>query len=406
MTIEWHKKKESVSSSKWKNSFVVTQMRKEVKGTATNELGNAFIWSAFKYYLRQPTDSYVVYSPCKYWKAQHLVNKRFIDGFAFNRRHFHTKIDACIMCALWANIDDNKSNEIDLSAIDIKDKNLIYHKNKLAVKRIYSIFSDKYYESRTCSQDTNDGILVGLNGIEAPESVKRRIAPLYNNNILGYLVADGSGFDNPDTHSSLLVAGRYNGNGFFMRKDNYLEKMPMFAASRYITYNRAWTERSRVMKSADGADRFFKDVKNGKLSQFLLKCLFFAVFETQNHFRSFEGSDNRFYRNELCLDTTNGETIASRDLKGLKVNVRESEILAVWDLILDSAKKTAKYDSAITYGVYQIIKELDTIHKNDNGKNIPDNPELHGHLTTLKTKVKAYYNDEIVPTLFEYEFLK
>ena len=33
--------------------------------------------------------------------------------------------------------------------------------------------------------------------------------------------------------------------------------------------------------------------------------------------RSFEGSDGSFYRNELCLDTTNGETIASNELKKL-----------------------------------------------------------------------------------------
>lgn len=85
------------------------------------------------------------------------------------------------------------------------------------------------------SSDTNEGILVGLDGLEASTSIKRRILPKVNDNIIGYMVADSSGFDNPDTHSSLLVAGRYNGNGFFLRKDNYLEKLPMFCASRYIS---------------------------------------------------------------------------------------------------------------------------------------------------------------------------
>lgn len=96
-SLEHQRTKQSKSSSGWKNSYVVKEMKKEIKGTATNDLGNAFIWSAFKYYLRQPTDSYIVYSPCKYWKAHHLINKEFIDGYAFNRRHFHTNIDACIM---------------------------------------------------------------------------------------------------------------------------------------------------------------------------------------------------------------------------------------------------------------------------------------------------------------------
>ena len=68
---------QSKSSSVWKQSYVVSEMKKETKGTACNDLGNAFIWSGFKYYLRQPTDSYIVYSPVKYWKIQHLIDREF-----------------------------------------------------------------------------------------------------------------------------------------------------------------------------------------------------------------------------------------------------------------------------------------------------------------------------------------
>lgn len=39
-------------------------------------------------------------------------------------------------------------------------------------------------------------------------------------------------------------------------------------------------------------------------------------------------------------------------------------------------------------------------------KTIYNYPELNGHLNTLKTMVKEYYNSEIVPFLFKYEFLK
>ena len=102
-SVEHQKRGAGVKSSTWKQSYVVSEMKKEVKGTASNDLGNAFIWSAFKFFLRQPTDSMIVFSPVKYWKAQHLINKKFIAGFAFNRRYFHTNIDACIMVALWAN---------------------------------------------------------------------------------------------------------------------------------------------------------------------------------------------------------------------------------------------------------------------------------------------------------------
>lgn len=252
-----------------------------------------------------------------------------------------------------------------------------------------------------------DGILIGLNGLEAESNVKRRIKPQYSPDMIGYLVADSVGFDNPDAKSSLLVAGRYNGNGFYLHKDNYLQKLPLFAASRYITYNRAWTERSRIMKSADGHEKYTRDCTTGTLNQALLKTLLFVILETQNHMRTFKGSDGRFYRNELCLDTTHGNTIAYNSLCSLRCNKMEKTLLAQWDIILSLAKKTSNYNPSYTYGVYQIISELDTYSKDTElDKNIYDYPELHGHIKTLKTYIKQYYNDEIVPFLFEYEFLK
>jgi len=405
------------SSAIWKNSFVVREMKKDikgkVKGSPSNDMGNAFIWSGFKYYLRQPSDSYIVFSPVKYWKAQHLVKKRFIKGFAFNRRHFHTNIDACIMCALWANANDEITNELMLTGFDITDGKLIEYPDKLPVKRIYTSFSEKYYDKRTFSDDIQAGILTAHNGLEVNRGIKRRLNAMNNDNILGYMVVDTSGFDNPDLHACLLVAGIYNGNGFFLRKDNYLEKLPMFAASRYITYNRVWTERARIMKSADGADKFARDLGSGKLRQFLLKCLLFTCLETQNHMRTFTGSDGRFYRNELCLDGTNGETAALRDVKGLTEGELERELLSQWKTVLHYAKQTKKnertdgYNPALTYGVYQIYAELDTSHKDEvTNKTVYDNVELHSALVALKGLVGKFYNKEIVPVLFEYEFVK
>ena len=61
----------------------------------------------------------------------------------------------------------------------------------------------------------------------------------------------------------------------------------------------------------------------------------------------------------------------------------------------------------MTYGVYQIFAELNTFSQDEEtGESKPDYPELNGALKTLKQKVKEYYNSEIVPVLFEYEFLK
>lgn len=145
-------------------------MKKEIKGTALNDLGNVFIWSAFKYYLRQPTDSYIVYSPVKYWKAQHLISKKILAGYAFNRKHFHTNIAATIMVALWSNEDDKKLNTFNIKAYDINsDNNLVYSAN-LAVKKIYSPYSNCYFDKRTFPDDiVGDGILCSKDGTERKE---------------------------------------------------------------------------------------------------------------------------------------------------------------------------------------------------------------------------------------------
>lgn len=404
-SVEHQRKNKSKKSSEWKNSYVLTEMKKEVKGSALNDLGNAFIWSAFKYYLRQDTDSYVVYSPVKYWKAQHLISKKFLKGFAFNRKHFHTNIEACIMCALWSNENDNKTETLYLTGYDIVDNELV-DCGTLNVKKIKSLYSATYYDKRKFDTDSTEGILIGLNGLEKTDG-KKRNKPIYNDNIIGYLIANTSGFDNPDLNGGLLIAGRYDGNGFYLRKDNYLEKLPMFCATRYITYNREWTERARIMKSGDGKIRFKADVASGKLDQWLRKCLLFTCLEMHNHIRTLNGSDGRFYRNELCLDITNGETLASVDLKSLELNADETLLIEQWNKLFKHVKETKEYDSNLTYGVYQIFDEIDTSYKDEEtGENVWNNIEVHSDLRTLKELVKKYYNNDIVPVLFEYEFLK
>ena len=404
-SAEHQRTRTSSKSNSWKKSYVVKEMKKEHKGTVTNDLGNAFIWSAFKYYLRQPTDSYIVYSPVKYWKVQHLVNKRFIAGFGFNRRWFHTNIDACIMVALWSN-EDAQLDSFQIDGYDWNPRtNELVSVGMLDIKRVYSSISQTYYDKRPIQPADRKGILCGLNGLEKHGGVRRN-KPAYNSEIIGYMVTHSSGFDNPDLDSSLLVGGRYDGNGFYLHRDNYLEKMPLFAMSRYIKYNREWTERARIMKSGDGVGSFKKDVASGKIDQWLRKCLLFTCVEMQNHMRTFTGTDNRFYRNELCLDTTNGETVASHDLKKLNRGPADQKIIDQWETLMNATKQTIEYNPCSTYGIYQIHAEIDTSHKDDDGEKIWNNIEVHSALQTLKALVKEYYNSEIVPTLFKYQFLK
>jgi len=77
-----------------KNSFIATEFKNNFKSkmkgmVPSKELANLFIWSGFKYYLRQSMDSYILFSPVKYFKNIGLVNKTFELGFAFNRKFFH-----------------------------------------------------------------------------------------------------------------------------------------------------------------------------------------------------------------------------------------------------------------------------------------------------------------------------
>ena len=413
-SAEHQRKGHGKKSSEWKKSYVAQEMKKHIKGKGLNDMGNAFIWSAFHYYLRQPTDSLIVYSPVKYWKAQGLISKRFVRGFAFNRRHFHTNIGATIMVAYWANEDQPELDDFSIQAIDIVEKKVdgkimreLLDCGMLAVKKLHQTYSEVYYDKRKMDDKYKVGILCGLNGKEKTTSITNK--PLTHPDVIGYMVAHSSGFDNPDLDSSLLVAGRYDGHGFYLFKDKYLEKMPLFAATRFYKYNREWTNRGRIMKSGDGSKRFYYDLQEGKLNAFLLKCLLFTILEPQNHMREFTGSDGKEYKNQLCLDTTNGETLASKAIKKMVMNDDEKKLLSLWDKIITNAKSTKNYQPGINYGLFQIKDELDTfytVQQNRKKKKIFEYKDLHSDIDTLSKLIKSYYLKEIVPTLIDYEFLK
>ncbi len=311
------------------------------------------------------------------------------------------------MPALWSN-ENSDVKEFEIKGFDINEKeNCLLEEMKLPVKRCFSLFSEKYYDKRKY-EDTANGDLLDFDGTEiGKDRTSISQTPYFNSNILAYLAVKGANFDNPDASVHLLRTGEYDGHGFYVRTTNYMQSLPMFAASRYITYNREWTERARIMKSADKAETFFSDAKNGKLNNFFLKCLLFTCIEMQNHCRSFTGSDGRFYRNELCLDTTNGETIASKDIKNLKANETEKTILELYSTLLNHVKETKEYRKELTYGIYQIFAEIDTSYTDEiTGKTVYNNIQVHSDLQAMKELCKEYYNAEIVPTLFEYEFLK
>ena len=179
-SIEHQKKGQAKENSLWKKSYVVTEMKKEIKGRAVSDLANVFIWSAFKYYLRQPTDSYIVFSPLKYWKSQKLITKEFVKGFAFNRKFFHTNVEACISCIYWKNKEKDYS-KIELEAYNIVDDKIVYEGN-LAVNKMETLIS-AYYDKREDKNDVLEGIACELNG---KENIRNNVTAIkkYNPNII------------------------------------------------------------------------------------------------------------------------------------------------------------------------------------------------------------------------------
>lgn len=389
------------NATKGYSSYVKEQLRGELKGPALNDLSNLFISSAYKYYLNKTDDYYILFSPIKYWKSLNLGEHKFVDGYLFNRVHFHAGPSA-ISCILWQNLDENKE-ELTLMAYDIDTQDtpstnlgsaLPLHEVK--VKKAHNLIS-KYYEKYEVTDSDGVGVLLGLDGRETQKHyAKASIKPIFNKSIIGYLVSREFGFDHPRLATTLVRCGLYDGHGFYINTDNYLEKLPIFAAGKYDSGSR-WWERGTIFKTSDGGNAYTHD------KDFLKSCLIYTCLSYFNKCRSFNGSDGRVYRNELCF---NGKTIANERLKSFKLSLAEKELLSSFKEVLDEAKKTDNYNSKYAYGTYQIDDELNTSYKDENDTTVYDNPQLNTKLLALKTKLNKYYETEIQPKLFRYELLK
>ena len=387
------------SSGKGTN-IVKDEMASEKKWGATqNDIANQFIWSGWKHYLTKPDDYFVLFSPIKYWKSLGLGEKRFVDGFLFNRQFFHAGPSA-ISCILWQNTDDSRE-ELTLKAFDIdtnntpeqEDDTIVYFKD-ITIKKVHESLKS-YFDKRKFDDDIEGSIVVELSGLESSKKITKK--PIYNKNIVGHIRITSFNLD--PISMSLTTTITHNGLmktiGFYLRSDNFVDKLPLFAAKLYPQKN--WYERDVYFTTADGGDRYLKD------KDFLKTCFIFACLSQRNHCRSFDGSDGRFYKNELCFDKG---TVASNKLKTYKLTKEEKDLLDNFTDILAKAKATKTYNRKYTYGTYQIDEELNTRYENENDEWIYDYPELNTAINSLKTKLAKYYENNIQPKLFEYELLK
>ena len=412
----------------WKNSYAINEMKKEVSGTASNDLANLFIWTAFHIYIRQPNDCYIVFSPLKYWRYQHLVNKKYYGGYIFNRAHFHASPSA-ITCCRWgfeeSDYDDPQisigfkiyditydklSPEGDLVSVstfgmyDQLETKL--HNDMFWISRVHHLISE-IYDKRRFPLDRN-GIVCGKNGYE-DLSKNIRGVPLYNENIIGYIISKAFGFENPRLKTSLTRIQMYDANGFYLRDDNYMKMLPIFVAGKYPV-EEVWYRNGIVCTTSDGGDKYAQD------NTFLMSCLLYTCLSYYNKCLSFDGSDGRRYQNELCFDDSRTDKpLALQDLEkhetlfGDAFDDDEKMLLKVWCQILTEARKTDKYNPEFNYGIYQITKELNSSHVIGTGKSkktVYDYPVLNGHLDALRAMLKEYYKTHIAEKMFKYELLK
>ena len=389
-----------IASSGKGTSLIKDEMASEKRWGATqNDIANQFIWSGWKHYLTKPDDYFVLFSPIKYWKSLGLGEKKFIDGFLFNRQFFHAGPSA-ISCILWKNIDDSRE-ELTLKAFDIdtnntpehEDDTIVYFKD-ITIKKVHESLTP-YFDKRKFDADIKGSIVVELSGLESSKEITKK--PIYNKNIVGHIRITSFNLD--PISMSLTTVITHNGLvktiGFYLRSDNFIEKLPLFATKLYPQKN--WYERDVYFTTADGGDRYLAD------KDFLKSCFIFTCLSQRNHCRSFDGSDGRFYKNELCFDKG---TVASNKLKTYKPTKEEQDLLDTFAGILSKAKLTKTYNSKYTYGTYQIDEELNTRYESENDEWIYDYPELNTAINSLKTKLAKYYENIIQPKLFEYELLK
>ena len=407
------------NDNKWKvnENFVYNEFKKDWTNQASHrDIANLFIWSSFKYYLKKENDFLLLFSPIKYWKSINLVNKTFIDWYWFNRKKFHAKTNSFISCILWQNID-KKLNNITLKAFDIEDNKILYIWKNVEIKKVNNKFT-RYSDKRLFENDEK-WISCESNWLESLK-ITKKIAK-YNKNIIWYLVAIWWWVEAKHINLTRCIykTALEQSFGFYLRSDNFIDKLPLFCAKLFPQEN--WYERDIYFTTADRWEDYLED------KDFLKSCLIFTCLSQRNKCLSFEWSDGRFYKNELCLSQ---KTLSDEKLKEFELNHTDKSIIKLWESILDESKKSKNYNEIFTYWLFQIIQQLNTYIYNwksytkDELKKFDQKLkkdklgqvdkklvsieyiELNTKIDELKKFLKEYYKNQIEPKLFEFELLK
>lgn len=400
--------------SKDKFSYIRNLMSNEFTGDSNHakDLLNQFVWSFEKYFMRGNNDYYVLFAPVKYWKSVGLMKKVFIDGFLANRGNFKAQ-ESSVLVALWKNELDTKTESITVPAMEIWKNNKKWGTGKgvavidvpedaelkditdVTVKKVYTTLSKLY--SKKLPTDKKATTVVGYDGCETHLRNNKKFNPVYSKDILAHLEASGFGLTAQDVRMTRIST--YHGYGSQVRIGNYAEQTVLFIAKQFPQKN--WYERDIYYTTADKGDLYKED------TDFLRKATLWTCISHKNHCLSFDGSDGKFYNNEMCLDEN---SLVRKELveqkKYGKLDRVDSMLLGVFDELLELAKDTPEYNPKYNYGTYQIELEINTSYKDGNGKKIFNNEKVNTKLKELKTRLSDYYDDELKNKLFEYELLK
>lgn len=275
-----------------KDIYIYQEMGKHKfsKKNANRELANMFIWKAFNIIK---TDYYILYSPIKYWKSQHIIDKKFIDGHCCNRANFNAST-GCITLMYWEN-KDTKNISLTLTN-DLDDNTIILKQFKNPVELLED------------SQQEPFVYLFNLSNI--PKSDNGKLV----NNIEAYA-------------SYCKVQKAYK-----LGEDNILKQLPLWVANCY-EYKK-YTEIDVIMKSADGGIEYQKDIV------FLQKCFIWSCITNKNVCIS-----NERILNQFCLYQ---DTNADKILKKMKLDIEDKGLLILWNKLLLKIKTKSEYKSRVS----------------------------------------------------------
>ncbi|HHB0714583.1 hypothetical protein [Enterococcus faecium] len=136
---------------------------------------------------------------------------------------------------------------------------------------------------------------------------------------------------------------------------------------------------------------------------FLRKSTLWTCISHKNHCLSFDGTDGRFYNNEMCLDENSlvRKELVEREKYG-KLDRADFMLLGVFDELLELVKNTQEYNPCYNYGTYQIEEEINTSCKDANDKKIYNNEKVNTKLKELK--IRDFYRELLFVTHFRMAF--